>query len=147
MAYSWYPGHMAKAVKEIKPLLKIIDVIIELVDARAPMSSSNPLLVELSSRKPSIVLLNKADLAEEVAKILGVRTEAKAVVDRVFEAMRRALRDGDKVVAHGFGSFHVVMRKSKPARNPRTGQAVVIPPRRRVKFRMAKDLLTPPNGE
>lgn len=65
MAYSWYPGHMAKAVKEIKPLLKIIDVIIELVDARAPMSSSNPLLVELSSRKPSIVLLNKADLADQ----------------------------------------------------------------------------------
>ena len=50
MAYSWYPGHMAKAVKEIKPLLKIIDVIIELVDARAPMSSSNPLLVEQIGR-------------------------------------------------------------------------------------------------
>ncbi|HNZ08863.1 MAG TPA: ribosome biogenesis GTPase YlqF [Bacillota bacterium] len=73
MAHSWYPGHMAKTVKEIKPLLKIIDVVIELVDARAPMSSSNPLLGEISSRKPSIVLLNKADLADQHRTELWLR--------------------------------------------------------------------------
>lgn len=55
--------------------------------------------------------------------------------------MRKALQEGDKVVVQGFGSFHVVMRKSKPARNPRTGEPVLIPPRRRVKFKMAKGLL------
>jgi len=65
MAYSWYPGHMAKAVREIRPLLKLIDVVIEIVDARAPLSSSNPMLKEIASGKPSILILNKADLADQ----------------------------------------------------------------------------------
>ena len=85
--------------------------------------------------------MNKANLVENVSKVVSTQTEAKAAVDRVFEAMRKALQDGDKVVVQGFGSFHVVMRKSKPARNPRTGEPVMIPPRRRVKYKMAKDLL------
>jgi DNA-binding protein HU-beta len=85
--------------------------------------------------------VNKADLIDVVSKAVSTQTEAKAAVGRLFDAMRKALQDGDKVVVQGFGSFHVVMRKGKPARNPRTGEAVMIPPRRRVKFRMAKDLL------
>ncbi|MBL0349582.1 MAG: HU family DNA-binding protein [Elusimicrobia bacterium] len=85
--------------------------------------------------------MNKADLAAVVSNVVGTQLEAKAAVTQLFEAMRKALRDGDKVVVQGFGSFHVVMRKSKPARNPRTGEPVLIPPRRRVKFKMAKDLL------
>ena len=85
--------------------------------------------------------MNKADLAAVVSNVVGTQMEAKAAVTQLFEAMRKALRDGEKVVVQGFGSFHVVMRKSKPARNPRTGEPVMIPPRRRVKFKMAKDLL------
>ncbi len=88
--------------------------------------------------------MNKLGLIAEVSRVVGTRTEAKAAVDKLFEAMRRALRDGDKVVVQGFGSFHVVMRKSKPARNPRTGEPVQIPPRRRVKFKMGKELLAAP---
>lgn len=64
MARSWFPGHMAKAIRELMPLLKLIDIVIELVDARAPASSSNPLLSKLISNKPVVVLLNKADLAD-----------------------------------------------------------------------------------
>ena len=85
--------------------------------------------------------MNKADLIETVSKVVSTQTESKAAVTRVFDAMRKALQDGEKVVVQGFGSFHVVMRKSKPARNPRTGEPVTIPPRRRVKFKMAKGLL------
>jgi len=85
--------------------------------------------------------MNKADLVNNVSKVVSTLTEARAAVDRMFESMRKALQDGDKVVVHGFGSFHVVMRKGKPARNPRTGEPVMIPPRRRVKYRMAKGLL------
>ncbi len=85
--------------------------------------------------------MNKAHLAAVAAEVVGTQQEAKAAVTRIFEAMRKALREGDKVVVQGFGSFHVVMRKSKPARNPRTGEPVMIPPRRRVKFKMGKDLL------
>ena len=86
--------------------------------------------------------MNKADLVDAVSKVVSTQMEAKAAVNRIFESMHKALKDGDKIVVQGFGSFHVVMRKSKPARNPRTGEPVVIPPRRRVKFKMAKDLLS-----
>lgn len=84
--------------------------------------------------------MNKLDLIREVSRVVSTQMEAKAAVGRVFEAMRKALEDGDKVVVQGFGSFHVVMRKSKPGRNPRTGEPVQIPPRRRVKFKMGKEL-------
>jgi nucleoid DNA-binding protein len=80
-------------------------------------------------------------LIAAVSKVVSSQTESKNAVNRVFEAMIKAIKDGEKVVVQGFGSFHVVMRKSKPARNPRTGEPVMIPPRRRVKFKMAKDLL------
>ena len=84
--------------------------------------------------------MNKMDLIEDVSRAVATRTEAKAAVNRVFDAMRKALQDGNKVVVQGFGSFHVVMRKAKPARNPRTGESVQIPPRRRGKFKMSKEL-------
>jgi nucleoid DNA-binding protein len=83
--------------------------------------------------------MNKADLARGLGSLVGVQTDAKNAVNRVFELMRDSLRRGEKVVVQGFGSFHVVLRKGKPARNPRTGEPVMIPPRRRVKFKMAKD--------
>ncbi|WP_082676525.1 ribosome biogenesis GTPase YlqF [Shouchella shacheensis] len=60
----WYPGHMAKARREIKEKLKMIDVVIELLDARVPQSSRNPIIDELTGEKPRLVLLNKADLAD-----------------------------------------------------------------------------------
>lgn len=61
----WYPGHMAKARREIKEKLKMIDVVIELLDARIPLSSRNPIIDELTGEKPRLILLNKADLADE----------------------------------------------------------------------------------
>jgi nucleoid DNA-binding protein len=85
--------------------------------------------------------MNKANLVDLVSQVVGTQIEAKAAVTRVFAAMGKALRDGDKVVIQEFGSFHMVMGKSKLARNPRTGEPVTIPPRRRVKFRMGKGLL------
>ncbi len=85
--------------------------------------------------------MNKADLVKLAAQSVGSNGEAFNVVTQLFEGMRKALQQGEKVVVQGFGSFHVVMRKSKPARNPRTGTPVLIPPRRRVKFKMGKGLL------
>lgn len=61
----WFPGHMAKTRRMIQDQLKLVDVVIELVDARLPISSRNPLIDELiSDRKPRIVILNKEDLAD-----------------------------------------------------------------------------------
>lgn len=64
MIINWFPGHMAKARRLIEDNLKVIDVVIELVDARIPMSSTNPMIAKLIGQKPSLVVLNKADLAD-----------------------------------------------------------------------------------
>ncbi len=61
----WYPGHMAKSIKEIKENVSLVDLIIEIVDARAPLASRNPELVELNTSKPRIILLSKKDLADD----------------------------------------------------------------------------------
>lgn len=60
----WYPGHMAKAKREAIENRKMVDIIIELVDARIPESSRNPIVDEISGNKPRLILLNKADLAD-----------------------------------------------------------------------------------
>ena len=64
MNYQWYPGHMTKAKRMMQENIKLIDLIIELVDARAPMSSRNPDIDELGKGKARIILLNKSDLAD-----------------------------------------------------------------------------------
>ena len=65
MNIQWYPGHMTKAVRQMQEDLKLIDLIIELVDARVPMSSRNPDIDRLGQNKARLVLLNKSDLADE----------------------------------------------------------------------------------
>lgn len=64
MTIQWFPGHMAKARREVTEKLKLVDIIFELVDARIPISSSNPMLQEIIQQKPRLILLNKADLAD-----------------------------------------------------------------------------------
>ncbi|MEX1307755.1 MAG: ribosome biogenesis GTPase YlqF, partial [Eubacteriales bacterium] len=69
MNIQWYPGHMAKSRRLISEKLKIIDLIIEVVDARAPYSTKNPDFDQLFRQKRRILLLNKSDLAEpEITK-------------------------------------------------------------------------------
>ncbi len=60
----WYPGHMAKANRQIKEKLKLINVVIEIVDARLPLSSKNPDINQYTWNKQHILLLNKSDLAD-----------------------------------------------------------------------------------
>ena len=64
MSIQWYPGHMRKASNEMIETLPLVNVVIEVLDARIPYSSSNPFIHELSSDKPHIKLLNKTDLAD-----------------------------------------------------------------------------------
>lgn len=65
MNVQWYPGHMTKAKRQMQEDIKLIDLIIELVDARVPLSSRNPDIDEIGKNKARLVLLNKADLADE----------------------------------------------------------------------------------
>lgn len=64
MTIQWFPGHMTRARRQIQDKLKLIDVVIELLDARLPVSSRNPMIDEILQGKPRMILLNKADLAD-----------------------------------------------------------------------------------
>jgi len=63
MHFQWYPGHMTKAKRQMQEDMKLIDLVIELVDARIPLSSRNPDIDELGKHKARLILMNKADLA------------------------------------------------------------------------------------
>ena len=60
----WYPGHMAKTKREVGEKIRVIDVVLELLDARIPFSSQNPIVKELTGNKPRVILFNKADMAD-----------------------------------------------------------------------------------
>lgn len=69
MHFQWYPGHMSKAKRMMQEDMKLIDVVIELVDARIPLSSKNPDINQLAGSKSRVILLNKYDLADESQNI------------------------------------------------------------------------------
>lgn len=64
MTIQWYPGHMTRAKRKLEEQLRWVDAVLELGDARLPQSSRNPLLQNLLKKKPKLLLLNKADLAD-----------------------------------------------------------------------------------
>lgn len=73
MQIQWFPGHMTKTKRMIEQRIKLVDVVIELVDARLPQSSRNPLLDTLVGHKPRIVILNKEDLADPQQSALWLK--------------------------------------------------------------------------
>lgn len=110
---NWYPGHMAKARREIGDAVKLVDVVIEIVDARIPLASRNPILNEIIADKPRVIVLNKADLADknENQKWVNyfksknqIAVEAnsnqgigmKKVVDAAYELMKEKLERKEK---------------------------------------------------
>ncbi len=91
MAVQWYPGHMNKARRIIKDTMSDVDLVIEVMDARIPFSSENPMVAELRQNRPCIKILNKSDLADpEVTrrwlahfdKEQGVKAQALSVLDK-----------------------------------------------------------------
>jgi ribosome biogenesis GTPase A len=67
MNFQWYPGHMTKAKRQMQEDIKLVDLVIELADARIPLSSRNPDIDELGKNKYRLILLNKSDLADAAA--------------------------------------------------------------------------------
>lgn len=65
MTIQWFPGHMAKARREVTEQLKMVDVVFELVDARIPLSSRNPMIDDIVKQKPRVVILNKKDMSKQ----------------------------------------------------------------------------------
>ena len=72
MNYQWYPGHMTKARRMMEENIKLIDLVIELVDARIPLSSRNPDIDGLAKNKARIILLNKSDLSDERKNVMWI---------------------------------------------------------------------------
>ena len=84
---NWYPGHMAKARRQMQDDMKIIDVVVELVDARIPYSSKNPDIDALARGKARVILLNKADMADPAATALWkIYYESRGFVVAVINA-------------------------------------------------------------
>lgn len=119
MNINWFPGHMKKAREEIAENLKLVDVLIELVDARAPYASSNPLLV---TEKPNVLVLTKADLANErsVAAFLEAHPEAVVVDGKTGDGVRKLLKQLDVVAEK------VNERLKSRGRKPRAVRAMVV---------------------
>ncbi len=84
--------------------------------------------------------MNKAELINEVAKVVCVKKEAAAAVDAVFGAIQKALKKGDKVAIAGFGTFGVAKRAARTARNPQTGATIKVKAKKVPKFTAGKAL-------
>jgi DNA-binding protein HU-beta len=87
--------------------------------------------------------LIKLDIINEVVNRTGItKTKAEMAVETIFETMKKALADGDRIELRGFGIFNVRPRKTGIGRNPRTGAEVAIPPGKAVRFKPGKELQT-----
>ena len=98
---NWYPGHMAKARRQMEEQLKLVDIIVELRDARIPEASANPLLAELSKNKPVLIILNKADYADPlVSEKWQKRYEHCLLTDSVSENLtKRVVKEIQTILA------------------------------------------------
>lgn len=83
MNINWYPGHMTKAKRELSAKVKLIDLVIEVLDARAPVSSLNPDFQELFSSKKRLYILNKSDMADEEATLKWLKHFKAQGIDAV----------------------------------------------------------------
>lgn len=86
--------------------------------------------------------MNRLDIIKAVAKVLSTKGEASRAIETTFDTIREALKNGDKVVISNFGTFRVKSRQARVGRNPKTGATVDVPPRKGVRFKASKNLLT-----
>jgi DNA-binding protein HU-beta len=84
--------------------------------------------------------MNKGDLVNEVANVVGTKKDAQAAVDCVFSSITKALKKGDAVTLVGFGTFKVTKRKARKGRNPQTGEEIKIKASKAPKFTAGKAL-------
>ncbi|MCK1240079.1 ribosome biogenesis GTPase YlqF [Streptococcus uberis] len=102
----WFPGHMSKARRQVQENLKYVDFVTILVDARLPLSSQNPMLTKIVGEKPKLMILNKADLAdqsltkewcryyeEQGIKTLAINSKEQATVKKVTEAAKKLMAE------------------------------------------------------
>ncbi|MEH7177197.1 ribosome biogenesis GTPase YlqF [Neobacillus vireti] len=127
MTIQWFPGHMAKARREVTEKLKLVDIIYELVDARIPYSSRNPMIDEIIQHKPRIVLLNKADMADSaitkewISYFAGKGIKALAINSHAGVGMKEIVRASHEILKEKFDRL-----RAKGVVNPRAIRAMIV---------------------
>ena len=133
----WFPGHMAKARRQVTEKLTLVDVVFELVDARIPLSSRNPILDELIGEKPRIVILNKSDLADTVlvqkwvAYFNDQGISAVPIVAQEGIGMKKVMSEAKRLLKPKFDRMAAQGRKPRPIRAmsigiPNVGKSTLI---------------------
>lgn len=126
MTIQWFPGHMAKARREVTEKLKLVDIIFELVDARIPYSSRNPMIDEIIQHKPRLVLLNKADMADKdvtrewIAHFADKGIKALAINSQAGEGMKTIVQASHEILKEKFD------RMRARGVNPRAIRAMIV---------------------
>jgi ribosome biogenesis GTPase A len=127
MTIQWFPGHMAKARREVTEKLKLVDIIFELVDARIPYSSRNPMIDEIIQHKPRLVLLNKADMADREATKKWINffaekgIKAIAINSQAGEGMREIAQASQEILKEKFDRL-----RARGVTNPRAIRAMIV---------------------
>jgi ribosome biogenesis GTPase A len=126
LTIQWFPGHMAKARREVTEKLKLVDIIFELVDARIPYSSRNPMIDEIIQHKPRLVLLNKADMADKdvtrewIAYFADKGIKALAINSQAGEGMKNIVQASNEILKEKLDRL-----KAKGV-NPRAIRAMIV---------------------
>lgn len=127
MTIQWFPGHMAKAKREVQEKLKLIDVVFELLDARIPLSSRNPMIDEILTNKPRIILLNKADMADEkvtnewISFFAEQGLRALAIDSQAGTGMKQIVAAAKEMTKEKFAKM-----AAKGIKNPRPLRALIV---------------------
>lgn len=86
--------------------------------------------------------MNKQDMVKQIADMTATKKQAQEIVDKVFDGIKSSLKKRDPVAISGFGTFKVKETKARMGRNPKTGEQIQIPAKKKVTFRASKELKT-----
>ena len=126
MTIQWFPGHMAKARRQVTENLKLVDIVFELIDARLPMSSRNPMLDDIIHQKKRLLILNKADMADETQTKRWIQFfeekghKAVAVNSLDSKGLKRVTKAAEDVLAEKWD------RMRKKGLKPRAIRAMIV---------------------
>lgn len=126
MEIQWYPGHMAKTKRKIQEELKLVDVVIELLDARIPISSKNPEVDSIIQNKPKIILLNKSDLSDPEVNKLWADYYTENKQDFIFSNSITGKGVKELISAMESKMAHVLERDAKKGRMNRQIKCMIL---------------------
>ena len=126
MVIQWFPGHMAKARREVSEQLKKVDVVFEIVDARIPESSRNPMMEDIIKHKPKVLILNKSDLAERDKTKQWIRHyESQGIIAIEIDSIHSQITSAIEQAAKR-ATAHIFERNEKKGIHKKTIRALIL---------------------